>query len=82
MKLVVRQIYYKAVTPSCHIIDLDFDTWMKFLHGNEETRKQIACHAICPEKAESMASYTKEIAWISLDNQELIVEVSSKRKGK
>lgn len=77
MKLVVRQIYYKAVTPSCHIIDLDFDTWMKFLHGTLETRKEIACHAICPERTAELAHYTREIAWIPLDNQNLIVEASS-----
>lgn len=34
MRLAVRKIYYKAVTPSCDIIDLDFDTWMKFFHGD------------------------------------------------
>ena len=43
MILAVRKIYYKAVTPSCDVIDLDYDTWMKFLHGNNETRKEIVC---------------------------------------
>lgn len=43
MRIAVRKIYYKAVTPSCDVIDLDYDTWMKFLHGNNETRKEIVC---------------------------------------
>lgn len=31
MKVVVRCIYYKPVTPSCDIIDMDDNTWREFL---------------------------------------------------
>ena len=33
MRLVVRCIYYMTVTPSCDVIELDHETWIKFLHS-------------------------------------------------
>ena len=33
MRLVVRCIYYMPVTPSCDVIELDHETWIKFLHS-------------------------------------------------
>lgn len=30
MRLAVRKIYYKAVTPSCDVIDLDYDKCKAF----------------------------------------------------
>ena len=68
MRLAVRKIYYKAVTPSCDVIDLDYDTWMKFLHGNNETRKEIVCKVTGKE---DMIGY---IAWFPLEGQNLIIE--------
>ena len=56
MRLAVRKIYYKAVTPSCDIIDLDFDTWMKFFHGDNEIRKEIVCKVTGKE---DMIGYTR-----------------------
>ena len=73
MRLAVGKIFYKAVTPSCDIIELDYDTWMKFLHGNNETRKQIVCKATGKE---NMISYTREIAWFPLEDQNLIIEAN------
>ena len=71
MRLAVRKIYYKAVTPSCDVIDLDYDTWMKFLNGNNETRKEIVCKMTGKE---DMIGYTREIAWFPLEGQNLIIE--------
>lgn len=71
MRLAVRKIYYKAVTPSCDVIDLDYDTWMKFLHGNNETRKEIVCKVTGKE---DLIGYTREIAWFPLEGQNLIIE--------
>lgn len=42
MRVVVRCIYYKAVTPSCDIIDMDTETWRSFLHSGGNKRKEIA----------------------------------------
>lgn len=71
MILAVRKICYKAVTPSCDVIDLDYDTWMKFLHGNNETRKEIVCKVTGKE---DLSGYTREIAWFPLEGQNLIIE--------
>jgi len=32
MRIALRCIYYKAVTPSCDIVDMDDATWKEFLH--------------------------------------------------
>lgn len=71
MRLAVRKIYYKAVTPSCDIIDLDYETWMKFFHGDNETRIEIVCKITGKEY---MISSTREIAWFPLKDQKLIIE--------
>ena len=76
MRLAVRKIYYKAVTPSCDIIDLDFDTWMKFFHGAHEIRTEIVCQVTGKE---DMIGYTREIAWIPLENQSLIIEANGNK---
>ncbi len=64
MKVVIRCIYYKPVTPSCDIIEMDEATWRKFLYANEKERLEIALKLIGHEY---MAGYVRELAWIPLD---------------
>ena len=71
MRLAVRKIYYKAVTPSGEVIGLDYDTGRKFLHGDNETRKEIVCKVTGKE---DMIGHTREIAWFPLEGQNLIIE--------
>ena len=71
MKVVVRCIYYKAVTPSCDIIDMDFETWRKFLYAKDRERIEIALKLI---GREDMESYVRELAWIPLDDQTKVIE--------
>ena len=71
MKIVVRCIYYKAVTPSCDIIDMDFETWRKFLYAKDRERIEIALKLI---GREDMVSYVRELAWIPLDGQTKVIE--------
>ena len=66
MKLAVRKIFYKAVTPSCDVIELDRDTWMKFLHGDVRTRVSIVCQET---GTEHMEGCVREIAWFPMSNQ-------------
>ena len=42
MRIALRCIYYKAVTPSCDIVDMDDATWKEFLHTGGNKRKEIA----------------------------------------
>lgn len=71
MKIVARCIYYKAVNPSCDIIDMDFETWRKFLYAKDRERIEIALKQIGHE---DMISYVRELAWIPLDGQTKVIE--------
>ena len=64
MKLIIRNIYRKPITPSCHVIELDRETWLTFLN-KPESRIGIACEAI---NKPFMKSYTREIAWVPLSS--------------
>lgn len=71
MKLVVRCIYYKPVTPSCDVIELEHETWIKFLHS-ESMRDRINM-VLKLLNREYMSSKVRELAWIPLgDNMEFI----------
>ena len=71
MKVVVRSIYYKPVTPSCDIIDMDDDTWREFLRADKRQRIEIALKLLHNEE---MESYVSELAWIPLDGQTKVIE--------
>ena len=71
MKIAARCIYYKPVTPSCDIIDMDSETWVKFLNAKDRERIEIALKLIGHE---DMASYVRELAWIPLDGQTKVIE--------
>lgn len=75
MRLAVRRIYHKPVIPSCEVIELDDETWKKFLYGDNMTRKTIVCRAIGKE---NMVRYTREIAWFPLESQEVIEKLKRK----
>ena len=71
MKVVVRCIYYKPVTPSCDIIDMDDNTWREFLLADKRKRIEIALKLLQKEK---MGTYVRELAWIPLDGQNKEIE--------
>ena len=58
MRVAIRCIYQKAVTPSCDIVYMDKETWDRF-------RFEIG--------KEQMDTYIKEIVWIPLDNQDKLL---------
>ncbi len=71
MKIVVRCIYYKAVTPSCDIIEMEHDNWLEFLHADPNKRKDIALKLIGKE---FLSTHVKEMVWIPLDGQNKVIE--------
>ena len=73
MKLAIRCLYYKAVNPSCDILEMDHDTWIRFLHSAPDARKQIALTLL---GMEYMSYRIKEIFWMPLDNQNKLIEIS------
>ncbi len=66
MRVAIRCIYHKAVTPSCDIVDMDNETWRSFFLSGGHKRKMIAMKLLGKE---NMTDYVKEIAWIPLDGQ-------------
>ena len=72
MKVAVRCIYYKAVTPSCDIIEMDGIIWKKFLYSGGHKRKEITLKLM---NKEYMMGHVREIAWIPLDDQDKLKEI-------
>ena len=73
MRVAIRFIFYKAVTPSCDIVDIDDDTWSLFLRSDKVERIRIALHLL--HKKESLESKIREIAWFPLNSQNKLWEV-------
>lgn len=72
MRIALRCIYYKAVTPSCDIVDMDDATWKEFLYTGGNKRKEIALKLL---DKEWLMSYVKEVVWIPLEGQDKLKEI-------
>ncbi len=72
IKVDISCIYYKAVTPSCDIVEMDSDVWREFLFSGGHKRKEIALWLL---NKESMMGHVKEIAWIPLNDQNKLKEI-------
>ena len=71
-RLVVRFIYRMSATPSCDIIEMDYDTWKQFLNLESMSNRINMILEILDR--EYMAETIRELAWIPLDdNMELVV---------
>ena len=71
-RFVVRFIYRMSATPSCDIIEMDYDTWKQFLNLESMTNRINMILEILDR--EYMAETIRELAWIPLDdNMELVV---------
>ncbi len=71
-KLVVRFIYRMSAAPSCDIIEMDYETWDKFLHLESMTNRINMILKILDR--DYMAETIRELAWIPLDdNMDLVV---------
>ena len=72
MRLAVRLIFRMSAAPSCDIIEMDNDTWNKFLRLESMTSRINMVLKILDR--EYMAETVRELAWIHLDdNMELVV---------
>lgn len=63
MKIAVRCLYYRPVTPNFLIIDLQEGQWSKFLWADKRTRIEI----IKPFLSEYHPTI-REVAWIPLQD--------------
>ena len=72
MKIAVRFRYYKAVTPSMQIVDLNEEQWREFLSLNDARKR----HDYMIKLLGKEYLDTKELWWIPLDDQDkLIVKI-------
>lgn len=79
MKIVVRFRYYKAVTPSCDIVELTDEQWREFLSLENATKRRDYMIALLERGFLNI----KELWWIPLeDNMELKIKKSKKKPHK
>lgn len=77
MRVAIRCIFYKAVNPSCHIIDMDDDTWSAFLNADKNKRIEIILKLL---DRENLSRKVRDIAWFPLSGQNKLVEVQSSQR--
>ena len=74
MKVLLRGILYKAVTQPYCIVDMESDVWIEFLFAKNTRRKEMAIQLV--NKPGWSEASIKEIAWVPLDNQNMIKDIS------
>lgn len=71
--VAIRLIYWKAVTPSCDIVQMDEETWDKFRFAeNKEDRLEIVLKLLHKEGMLDVYD-VREIAWIPLFGQNKLI---------
>lgn len=73
MTIIVRCIYYMAVTPSCDILCLGNDEWQRLLWATPQERKQILLSMLYEKWGHTRS--VKEVLWIPYDGQDKITIV-------
>ena len=75
MKVLLRGILYKAVTPPYCIVDMESEVWREFLFANKTRRKEMAIRLV--NRPGWSDTSIREIAWVPLDNQKMIKDIAS-----
>ena len=72
IRIVVRFIYRNPATPSCDIVEMDEETYDKFLRSESMTNRINMLLEILDK--EYISEINRELAWIPLDdNMDLVV---------
>lgn len=74
MKVLLRGILYKAISPPYCIVDMEHDIWLQFLNGDNNKRKEIAFKLV--NRSGWNNGHMREIAWVPLDNQNMLQELA------
>lgn len=69
MTIIVRCIFYKAVTPTCDILSLNKVEWRIFLYANPMERMLMALEKL--NKIHLLGA-VREMVWIPYDHQDII----------
>ena len=75
MTIIVRCIFYKAITPTCNILCLDKEEWRTFLAADPQRRLRIGLAKLA--KTHPLGA-VKEMVWIPYDHQDIIKIASEK----
>ena len=75
MKVLLRGILYKAISPPYCIVDMEHDVWLEFLNGDNNKRKEIAFKLV--NRSGWSNSYVREIAWVPLDNERMLNDLAN-----
>ena len=74
MKVLLRGILYKAISPPYCIVDMEHTLWLEFLNGNNNKRKEIAFKLVnLPWWNDTNM---REIAWMPLDNDKMLKDLA------
>jgi hypothetical protein len=72
IRIVVRFIYRNPATPSCDVVEMDEETYAKFLRSESMTNRINMLLEILDK--EYISEIIRELAWIPLDdNMDLVV---------
>ena len=72
IRIVVRFIYRNPATPSCDVVEMDEETYTKFLRSESMTNRINMLLEILDK--EYISEIIRELAWIPLDdNMNLVV---------
>ena len=74
IRIVVRCINHYPITPTCDIIDLEWETWREFLFADQYRRIEIVCSVLNSNSAIWQPDKIREVAWIPLENQDKLIE--------
>ena len=73
IRIVVRFIYRNPATPSCDVVEMDEETYAKFLRSESMTNRINMLLEILDK--EYISEIIRELAWIPLDdNMDLVVD--------
>ena len=75
MKVLLRGILYKAISPPYCIVDMEHDVWLEFLNGDNIKRKEIAFKLV--NRSGWSKGRVREIAWVPLDNHNMLLELAN-----
>ena len=77
MIIAVRMIMHAAVTPTMDVITLEGDAWRDFLHASDTERIQTSIRILGKPQ---LTGKVREVAWIPMDGQDMLIEKKKKHE--
>lgn len=82
MTIIVRCLFYKAITPTCDIVHLEDGEWSKFLWSTPQERRTMILPKIYKQwKYRKGLPSVREVVWIPYEGQDRVAIVGKDEKG-